>query len=478
MLKNHRRIMVTFVILVFICSLTSGCAVKNTESVSADNATASSVQLSLNKDNIMKTVEELTSEKYAGRLAGTVENQMAAQYIADYFKEIGLHAPEGLSDYMQPYVQPTIVLKDSPLLQIVDKKGKVLKDFIYSKNFTLRRLSSETDSVDINADMYLVEDSTMLSSTNKDLKGKILLIPWKHYNLLNGQNNPADFAEMYGASAVIGEFDLVSNTLGYNYLKMRPLAEEWMTRKSYKPFAFVDSNTFSLLTEAANKGSKLHFSCSSTVNMKNSVNNVVGLIPGSDPELKDKHIIIGAHFDHVGDNLNGSYNPGALDNGTGVAVMLELARAICENKMPPKQTILFAAFNGEESGLCGAFHYASEPVIPLSDAVMINLDMIGSASKIPLTIAVATPNSKKSLSEDLAACAEKLGIEYVKDYEDASDHSAFDRYGIPAVCLINMDLKYGYHSSHDTMEAVDEERVYEIAELVKSYIINNAYRQE
>jgi hypothetical protein len=450
-----------------------GCTQENTGETNTEAVSLG--KENIQQENLMNIIKELTSEQYRGRLTGTKENRMAAQYIADYFKKIGLDNPKGLDMYMQTYVQPSAVLSDKPVLQIIDNDGKVINDFSYPDNFVLRRLSSDINTLDMEVPMCLIENPEMLRLYNNELTEKALLLPWKHYDLLNGQNNPADFAEMFGASLVISEFDLSENDLGYNYLKIRPLFESWMTSKDYKPFIFVDSGTFSKLEEGTKSGKKLKFSCNSEVNLHNTATNVIGLIPGSDPELKDNHIIIGAHFDHLGDNMNGSYNPGALDNASGTAVMMELARIIKESKTPPKQSILFIALNGEESGLCGARYYCKNPVSPLEKAVMINLDMVGSAAKVPLTIAIASSKSDDSLRDDLTEYADNLGISYIKEYEGASDHAAFDNFGVPAVCLINMDLAYGYHSPHDTIKAVDGARVQEIAGLVLEYIINKAY---
>lgn len=478
--KRFEALIGVIVTLLLICSMLTGCTQENAKTVSnetgyAPNAAANLKQENIQQENIMGIVKELSSEKYGGRLTGTKANRMAAQYIAEYFKTIGLENPQGLNTYMQLYTQPSVILTDNPMLQIVDKKGKIIKDFNYVENFVLRRLSNETNAIDMEAPMYLIERPELLVKTNKELEGKVILVPWEFYELLGSQNEPADFAEMFGAKAVISEFDLSANKLGYSYLKVRPLSGSWMTSKSYKPFAFVDSDTFSKLAKAAKSGSKLHFSCNSKVNANNIAVNVLGLIPGNDPELKDNCIIIGAHFDHVGDNLNGTYNPGALDNASGTAAMMELARVIKESKTAPKQSILFIAFDGEESGLNGARYYCSNPVTPLEKAVMINMDMVGSAAKVPLTIAVSSKKSDKSLRDDLAEYADKLTIAYNKEYEGASDHAVFDCFGIPAVCLINMDVKYGYHSPHDTIEAVDGDRVKEIAGLVLSYIKAKAY---
>jgi hypothetical protein len=112
--------------------------------------------------------------------------------------------------------------------------------------------------------------------------------------------------------------------------------------------------------------------------------NVVGVLPGSDPKLKNETIVIGAHYDHLGRGGEGSgslsvrtgIHHGADDNASGVAGLLELARMLSSQK--PRRTIMFIAFSGEEEGLIGSNYYVNHPIVPLTSTVaMINMDMIG-----------------------------------------------------------------------------------------------------
>lgn len=475
--KEWKRLIAIVVILVLICSVLAGCSKEKAitaEHISIPVNVNENVK-DINQDKMMDTIKELTSEKYKGRLAGSEENLVATQYIVGYFKEIGLENPKALTNYMYEYFQPLVELKGKPIMQILDEKGLVSVDFNYPENFALRRLSSETNTIDMNAPLYLIDDIDMLYKDNDKLKGKILLVPWKYYSLLGSQNAPDDYAKVTGALGVIAEFNLEKNDLGYKYLKVRPLCRPLKESDSYKPFAFVDSDTFSQLVKAEKAGDKLRFACNSEVDKLRVASNCIGIIPGSDPKLKDEFIIIGAHFDHIGDNMDGTWNPGALDNASGTAVMMELARVIKESKTPPKKSILFMAFNGEESGIRGSWNYCQGPIYPMDKAVMINLDMVGSATKIPLTIATASDKSDTSLRDELAAYADKLSIEYEEMVEGGSDHTAFDNHGVPSVCLINLDLNHGYHSPNDTIETVDRDRLEEVAKLVLYYIEKNAY---
>jgi len=113
--------------------------------------------------------------------------------------------------------------------------------------------------------------------------------------------------------------------------------------------------------------------------------NVIGILEGSDPQLKSEAIVIGAHYDHLGLGGEGSLAPrsgeihhGADDNASGVAGLLELARIFSAQRPKPRRTTVFIAFSGEEEGLLGSNYYVNHPVVPMANvAAMINMDMIG-----------------------------------------------------------------------------------------------------
>lgn len=122
--------------------------------------------------------------------------------------------------------------------------------------------------------------------------------------------------------------------------------------------------------------------------------NVIGILPGSDPKLKDEAIVIGAHYDHLGRGGQGSLaqsegeiHHGADDNASGTAALIELARMLSTQRPKPRRTIVFIAFSGEEEGLIGSSYYVNHPVVPLTNTVaMINLDMVGRLNNQRLVI--------------------------------------------------------------------------------------------
>lgn len=137
--------------------------------------------------------------------------------------------------------------------------------------------------------------------------------------------------------------------------------------------------------------------------------NVIGILEGSDPTLKNEAIVIGAHYDHLGHGGAGSLAPkegevhhGADDNASGVAGVLELARSFTSQRPRPRRTIVFIAFSGEEEGLLGSNYYVNHPVVPLANTVtMINMDMIGRMKNKTLTIGgIGTAEEWRSIVEN------------------------------------------------------------------------------
>src|SRR4029453_1442177 len=134
--------------------------------------------------------------------------------------------------------------------------------------------------------------------------------------------------------------------------------------------------------------------------------NVVGILPGSDPKLKNEAIVIGAHYDHLGRGGEGSLAPregeihhGADDNASGVAGVILLTGMFSTQRTKPRRTMVFIAFSGEEEGLIGSNYYVNHPVVPLANTVaMINLDMIGRMKEKTLIIGgVGTAQEWRSL---------------------------------------------------------------------------------
>jgi hypothetical protein len=201
--------------------------------------------------------------------------------------------------------------------------------------------------------------------------------------------------------------------------------------------------------------------------------NIAAVLPGSDPRLRGTWVVIGGHRDHIGqiakyarDPERGMViRPGADDNASGTAAMLEVARRLAAN--PPPRSILFVHFDAEEMGLIGSHKFVKESPIPLdSVVVMINLDMVGRLRKDELTVDVP-PNGERFLGLiDSLAAAGRLHLLITGAFSERSDHGPFDQAMVPAFAL-STGLHDDYHTSMDLPVRVNMNGVLRIADLVE-----------
>lgn len=421
---------------------------------------------------ILDEIEVLTSEEYEGRMAGSEGNRLATEYIAKHFKQIGLKSPEGLQDYLQFYNQYTLSVNSKPTLSILDKENNITREFEYIDEFTIFISRESRISGDVIAEPLIINGLNKLKGFKEGLKGKVLLFPKE----VSGKSNTYYLAKLAletGAKGVIFENPYYyEENYGDNLLAPAYLggyAEDNIN--GYFPLR-VTSEIFEELEMVVEQDRKLKISMDNTVESK-KVANVIGVIPGTDDQLKDESIIISAHFDHIGNNQDGTYNPGALDNASGTAVMMEVAEILAMKEEKPKKTLIFIGFNGEEEGLFGSNYYVRNPVVPLDKAVVINLDMVGSKEKLPLKI-VSYNKQTTDLRDELYNFAKGLNIDSEKGVAGYSDHASFSFMNIDAVTLINEDFKV-IHNPEDNIDVISGERIAEIAKLIIFYLEDKAY---
>ncbi|MDX8338456.1 M20/M25/M40 family metallo-hydrolase [Draconibacterium sp. IB214405] len=218
--------------------------------------------------------------------------------------------------------------------------------------------------------------------------------------------------------------------------------------------------------------------------------NVVAVIEGSDPVLKNECIVFTSHYDHLGiDGEGGIYN-GADDNGTGTVAMLEIAEAFQSMKRKPKRSIVFAWVTGEEKGLLGSDYYSQNPIFPMENTLAdINLDMVGRSAEKELEVidseskSLAGPNgmyivSGKQSTELMKISdevCEDLGLvpsdELTKAFLTRSDYYHFYKNGVPILGL-STGLHEDYHKITDEIEKIDFHKM----KRVTQYAFSVAYK--
>ena len=212
--------------------------------------------------------------------------------------------------------------------------------------------------------------------------------------------------------------------------------------------------------------------------------NVAGLLPGTDPTLRGETILVGAHYDHLGFQ-NGRLYPGANDNASGVAALLEVARLVAQR--PPPRSVLFVAFGSEEQLMLGSYHYVAHPLRPLAATIaMLNLDMMGrneehtpesvgayeltaaATNQLNLVGAVFSPDLEAVLEREAPAAGLVLSTKFDRDSHLRAlfrcDHLPFLQKGVPAVWLFG-GFHPGYHEPADTIDRLDFEKMARVVRL-------------
>ncbi len=207
---------------------------------------------------------------------------------------------------------------------------------------------------------------------------------------------------------------------------------------------------------------------------KITLRNVIGILPGTNPQLAEQSLVIGAHYDHLGLGWpdvraanRGKIHYGADDNASGVAVMLELARQIA-TRWQPQRTIIFAAFTGEESGLLGSTHYLGNPSgYPTEKIItMLNLDTVGRLGNNPVTVFGTGTASELVHVFRGAGFVTGIPVNTVANDFGSGDQTAFIKAGIPAVQFFG-SAHEDYHAPGDTADKIDAAGLIKVAAILK-----------
>ena len=468
MAKRITSISKFFLIILIVFSLVA-CTNSNQNHLSLESY--------INIDRAMETIEKLTLPKYDGRLPGTQGNTLAVNYIAENYKSMELESHNSLIDYRQSYQQKVIITETTPELNIINQSCDVIKGFQFPFDF---KVMTFWPGLRIEGDMQgkiaVITDESALNDLLK-YKDKIVLID---QSVIKGRHpeGPYEILERILKSdhKVKGIIFNLDDRYNDSY-QVKPNIYNVVTGNRQPHFnneggpfvVYCTQDVFDDLAKASYGNLELTISAHYTYKDE-MVSNVIGIIPGVHEELKNNTIIIGAHLDHVGENKEGTYQPGALDNASGIAAMMEIASTIKDAGIPPNKTIVFIAFNGEEMGLFGSTHYVRNPLFPLTKTIVINLDMVGSKKVVPLTIS----SDLDLLKNKVYDFALNKGIDCIREKGLPSDQIPFTLRGVNGITLIHNDQTH-VHTYKDNLENIDKDRLAEIIRLVVGFIEKTAY---
>ncbi len=430
-------------------------------------------------------LEFLASDALEGRDTGSRGHEIAAQYIAAQFKALNLEPAGDDGTYYQRIAFRRSTLVEGSAGMVVDT-GDGLVELEYGEEFLTGPSSYTTEST-VTAPVVFVgyglvsEEFGLNDYANVDVDGKVVMmvsgrpeeLPSEEGAHLN--SSKTKFAAERGAVGIITlhtpmREEVRPFKVSAMYQRaprvtwLNPEGEPNVTYKNLQGSAYVDYRAAEpLFTNAAismdevfaqlEKGEQpkpFELNTKVTLSRKSaheeiSSPNVAALLPGSDPELRNEYVLYTAHSDHIGVTQDLSQddhiNNGAMDNASGVSVLLETARMFVEAEEQPKRSILFLSVTAEERGLLGADYFAHYPTVPLQQIVAnVNLDMPVLLYDFADIIAFGSTHS--TLGESVAKAAGQYGIELSEDPmpEQAiftrSDHYPFVKKGVPAVFLM------------------------------------------
>jgi hypothetical protein len=215
-----------------------------------------------------------------------------------------------------------------------------------------------------------------------------------------------------------------------------------------------------------------------------TLKNVIGVFPGTNPQYAGQSVVLAAHYDHLGHGWpdvragnEGKLHPGADDNASGVAVMLELARVL--SGWQPERSVLLIAFTGEEAGKLGSQYYVQHAGNYPADKIigMLNLDTVGRLGSNPLTLFGSGSAGEWVHIFRGAGYVTGISVQPVADDLGSSDHSRFLEQGIPAVQFFS-GTHADYHAPGDTADKIDTAGLVKVASVVKETVEYLATRPE
>ncbi|MBN1940234.1 MAG: M20/M25/M40 family metallo-hydrolase [Candidatus Aminicenantes bacterium] len=439
-------------------------------------------------------VEELTSEKFGGRLTGTPEFEASAEWVISHLKKWGVQPGGDNGTYRQKFPNPyTLVFPGGECsLHLPVKDGIVKKFYTYESEFLPGGTSG---SGEVTAEVVFVGYGITAPElgyddyAGVDVKGKIVLMDpeapvtprsadtfpkWRDYCF---HQYKLENAVAHGAKGMIYNYGPIGNPNNsyregfiYHHVGAAVVADIFAgtgrtykatideIRKDLKPRSFATGKTMTVKNVTEHHPEGVGF-------------NVIGVIPGTDPKLKEEVILIGGHLDHLGRAWN--LMPGADDNATSVAVGLGVAEAIMKSAVKPRRTVLFNFFGSEEQGVAGSKYYVEHPIYPL-DKILVFINMEGPGGGPRFSASGATTYT--SFWSFITKANEKY-IHRVVGGGPASyparprqDTAWFFWAGVPSLTFGASGGKSApapsYHTSWDRIDFIDSEGMEDMAQLL------------
>ena len=438
--------------------------------------------------NLRGDLSFLSSDALEGRYSPSPGLNIAAEFIASQFRAAGLE-PAGDQDFFQT-------------AQMVDRKMKAptsgMTLFDGAKTSTVSkdsiRVVDATAALQIDRCPVIVfakKDPDALKGV--DLKGKAVIAP----NFSRSSVPEAELESAYKKSRAFDEAVQQGNAqieilVGKPRARGRSaLLEAAAAAKTHQPAVVVESDELKAWIEnPSSSGDRaVSFDVPAPDDKPVVLKNVIGILRGSDPKLKDTYVLLTAHYDHIGTaetgasmtaqkpaNISDKIYNGANDDGSGTVSVIEIARGLAKLKVHPKRTLVFMTFFGEERGDIGSDYYGRHPVFPIVKTVAdVNLEQVGrtdSTEGKQLSNASVTGFDYSTVTRYLQNAGKQIGVTVYlnKEASDAyfqrSDNAALAERGVPSHTLCVAFDYPDYHGLGDEWQKVDYNNMAKVDRMV------------
>lgn len=443
----------------------------------------------ISSHDLLHDAAELSSPKYGGRLSGSPGYLAAAQWVADQLKQAGVKA--GLSDgsYLQYFPNAWCDVLIPGTITLIAGKNVAKKAYHFPDDFFP---GSNSSSGTITGEVVYIGFGITAPELGYDdyrninVRGKILLmetgVPYSANDSIQRKWEPYSYhrykfqhAKELGAAGLLYVSKIANPNTSYlqNFVYAHiseSVAEDFFagSGKKYSELHAIITKTLQPNSLSLNK--RVRISASTKYFPDSRSCNVVGVIEGSDPKLKEEAIILGAHLDAVGSP--GCLFPGALDNASGSVDILAAAKALAASGIRPARSIIFVFFGGEECGLFGSKKCIESPVWPKEKVVcMINLDMVGNGTGFSLANGKSFPSllkhftdaNDKYLFRDFSASEARVSYSRPR-----TDGAIFEKAGYKVLSLYTSGTvkTVYYHHPLDNTDALTPEIMEDAAKLL------------
>ena len=409
-------------------------------------------------------VKFLASDELKGRKAGTPAYRRAAEYVAAEMQKAGLKPGGDKGTWFQDVPFKNWSDFEQPIrLEIVAPAHRI---YFAGRGRDFTPVSG-TGSGRVRGDLVFAGYGIAAAKDGWDdyaaidPKGKVLLVlPDLPASLGNEAKAEWNFEEKVRAASDKGAVGLIEMDLSTpgeprqpgprqrpGTLRPGQCPEGFVVMRAGRDFlsdAFylVEKSWKDLVSKTLRLKTSMTLDLGATVEMEahfvsgdRTAPNVIGVLPGRDPKLKTEALVIGGHLDHLGVGIDGWIYPGADDNASSVASVLEVARALTAAGFKPARTIVFCAWAGEEIGLVGSRYYTEHPVIPLDKTdLYMNMDMVGTGDA---DLLVGGMTEFAELFEIVKRGLDEETIKHLRPRPNyrGSDHTSFWTKNVPAISL-------------------------------------------